>query len=271
MIRQELTTTIDLEQAMEMIETLHVEACKLKEDYLRRKFKIGEVVSRLETPYGEKEKALTRINIETGVHVNQLREWARIYSYFGGSMHEFNRWLRNETDPNESKLRDLISANSDHSVLGARKLATRMEYRFESLATDLDTYNGLVEQGIVDRMQAEGVVSAVYESMQKYRETSGFKVERVVDKTWLQKVRMLPCAITGQPGPSDPHHVMVGGIRMKGSDLSCIPLSRKIHNMAEDKGHKWLEETYGVRIGDLIAKTIHKILTGQELVLPDDV
>ena len=146
-----------------------------------------------------------------------------------------------------------------------------MTYRFERLADDVDKYADLIEHGIVNKEQAEGMFGLIHESLTRYREVAEFKPERVIDKNYREKVRLLPCIITGQPGPSDPHHVMTGGFGMKGSDLSVIPLSREIHRNVEDKGHAWLEKTFGVRVGDLVAKTMHLVLTGQELVLPNEV
>ncbi len=267
----DMVQSLTIEQAIEQIQQLDQESTALKVEQLRRKFRIGEVVSMLDSPYGEKQKDLERISIATGVHVNQLREWSRIFDHIGGSMQHFNLWMEGVKKPAEYMLRELIAANSNPEVIGSERLASRMAHRFERLGEDIDTYSELVERNVVDREQAEGMFNLLHESLTKFREVSSFKTGQVVHPGYRALVRSMDCIITGQPGPSDPHHVMVGGVGMKGSDFSCIPLSREIHTEAENRGHAWLEETFGVRTGDLIAKTMHKILTGQDLMLPNDV
>lgn len=264
----QVSQNLTLDQAIMEIRDLDKQATRLKAEQLRRKFQIGGIVASLDVPHGEREKALTKINLETGVHINQLREWARIYAHFGGSLNRLDEWMVGVKRPAEYMLRDLISANSDPSVLGEDRHAIRVTHRLERMANDIDEYNNLVRRGVVDREEAESLMSTISETLGEYRETSGIQKVRVRNEDYLNAVRKLPCAVTGQPGPSDPHHVMTGGVGMKGSDLSVIPLSRRIHQLVEDQGHAWLENEFGVRIGDLIAKTMHRVFTGQELEIP---
>lgn len=44
------------------------------------------------------------------------------------------------------------------------------------------------------------------------------------DKKYLKWISTLPCIFCNKPGPSDPHHTESGGISLKGSDYSCIPV-----------------------------------------------
>ena len=263
------TTKLSLEQAVERIGELDRQDVSLKVQQLIRKFRIGEIVSRLEVPHGQKEEALNEISIRTGVHINQMREWARIYSHFGGDEDKLVTYLNTQEKPTEYSLRDLISVDTDPAVLGKERFAKRMTNRIQRLAEDMDEYNQLVEQQVVDRDEAEGLMLTLRDSMLDYKRLQDIKPETPKSKEYLQQVRELPCIITGQPGPSDPHHVETGGFRMKGTDYSCIPLSREIHRQVEDNGHIWLEETFGVRVGDLVAKTLVKVLTGHDLKLPN--
>jgi hypothetical protein len=197
-----------------------------------------------------------------------MREWARIYSYFNGSEIKFEQYLSTLEKPTEYLLRSLISVDSNPAVLGEKNFAKRMENRIQRLANDLEDYNDLVNKGVIDRDEAEGLMLTLKDSMLDYQRLNEIKPSTPKSESYLEKVRNLPCCITGQPGPSDPHHVETGGFGMKGTDYSVIPLNRDIHRMVEDRGHIWLEEKFGVRVGDLVAKTLIKVLTGHDLKLP---
>ena len=61
------------------------------------------------------------------------------------------------------------------------------------------------------------------------------KPRRVVDPLYLVFIRTQPCLACGNGAPSDPHHLTVGGIGLKGSDYLVIPLCRKCHGMVQTK------------------------------------
>ncbi|MEM6704651.1 MAG: hypothetical protein AAF690_18170 [Acidobacteriota bacterium] len=47
-------------------------------------------------------------------------------------------------------------------------------------------------------------------------------------------IRQMPCALTGAPGPSDPHHTVRRGMGGCGGDRSTlVPLSREAHEEVE--------------------------------------
>ena len=262
--------TLSLEQAIEQIEELDREDVTLKVQQLVRKFRIGGIVTKLNVPHGKKDEALLEISVRTGVHVNQMREWARAYKHFGGNEDKLIEFLNSQERPTEYSVRDLISVDSNPAVLGERRFAKRMTNRIQRLAEDMDQFNTLVQKGIVEVEEAEGLMLTLHETMLDYKVLQDAKPETPKSKEYLQAVRQLPCIITGQPGPSDPHHVEVGGYAMKGTDYSVIPLSREIHRLVEDRGHGWMEKKFGVRVGDLVAKTLVKVLTGHDLKLPND-
>lgn len=62
-------------------------------------------------------------------------------------------------------------------------------------------------------------------------------------KKHLALIRQLPCAITGRPGPSDPHHLREGvaherGIGRKATDRWTVPLCRQLHDEAHRVGSR---------------------------------
>lgn len=89
-------------------------------------------------------------------------------------------------------------------------------------------------------------------------------------KEYLEFVRALPCAVCGKIGPSDPHHVESGGVGMKGSDGSVIPLCRKHHRRLEDIGHARAEKEFGFSVAGAIADTLHRRLFERPLRWPVD-
>lgn len=64
----------------------------------------------------------------------------------------------------------------------------------------------------------------------KKREAYRNSAEGKAAMEYMGKVKQLPCAITGKPGPSDAHHCICGryGTR-KSSDFDVIPLSPELH------------------------------------------
>src|ERR1051325_11372231 len=55
-------------------------------------------------------------------------------------------------------------------------------------------------------------------------------------KEWI---RSLPCIGCGREGPSEPAHTGVdGGMSMKASDYSCVPLCRECHTQAPRAYHR---------------------------------
>lgn len=75
---------------------------------------------------------------------------------------------------------------------------------------------------------------------------------------YLAKVRMLPCAVTGEEGVHA-HHMDIGTPGMKGSDYSCIPLRPDLHDFYTRYGQEAFEHKYNVNCWELITNTLHKI------------
>jgi len=44
---------------------------------------------------------------------------------------------------------------------------------------------------------------------------------------YLEYIRGLPCCVCGEP--TEPHHLLTGGVALKGSDFGCVPLCRYHH------------------------------------------
>ena len=53
------------------------------------------------------------------------------------------------------------------------------------------------------------------------------------------RIRDLPCHICQRPAPSDPHHVVTGGMGQKCSDLMLVPLCREHHNEVGASKREW--------------------------------
>jgi hypothetical protein len=62
---------------------------------------------------------------------------------------------------------------------------------------------------------------------------------------YLDYVRSLPCRICDD-NPVDPHHTETGGVGMKGSDFTAIPLCRKHHDEYHSVGKKSFGELHGI-------------------------
>jgi len=73
---------------------------------------------------------------------------------------------------------------------------------------------------------------------------------------YLEFVRMLPCCICKE-WPSEPHHTESGGVGMKGSDYSAIPLCRPHHRECHDIGKLTFQEKY-LDFAELVESTKSK-------------
>mgnify|MGYP001593580151 CR=1 FL=1 len=87
---------------------------------------------------------------------------------------------------------------------------------------------------------------------------------------YLDFVRGLPCSSCGAPEPSDPHHVEQGGVGIKGSDFSTIPLCRACHGFLEDNGHRVAEKTLRFSVSMAVAETLHRWASDARLRFPSD-
>ena len=66
-------------------------------------------------------------------------------------------------------------------------------------------------------------------------------------RAWIAS---LPSAISGQLG-CDPCHTQNGGMRMKGSDYSCVPLTREEHR-EYDADRKAFELKYEIKMSEVV-------------------
>ena len=82
------------------------------------------------------------------------------------------------------------------------------------------------------------------------------------EKSYMNWVRSLPCAITGYEGEIDPSHLegmswLTGKCAgKKGHYLSCIPMRHKLHVELHRIGWKSFERKYNVNQLELAFKTI---------------
>jgi hypothetical protein len=262
-------TPISVEEGIELIKDLEHRSLSHVSFALVYRFRIGETISRISAPRGQRMDMFKEISKLTGVHENQLRSWLNVYKHFGGDESAFEQYLRTLTKPTEYAVFDLIQANTDPKVLGEKALADRVVNRVERLATDLEQINDLVEQGVIEQEEISPLLQSLHENLSKFKEREDPFSKRVIprSKEYLNLVRQLPCLVTGST-TVEAHHTEVGGKGIKGSDYSCVPLDPLLHKEYHDLGPSEFERRNDVRIGDLVARTMHLVLTGEDLNLP---
>lgn len=81
-----------------------------------------------------------------------------------------------------------------------------------------------------------------------------------MSKNHLALIRLLPCCITGRPGPNDPHHLTSGpaakerGVGLKATDRWAVPLSRVPHDQVQNIGSRNEQAWFRERgIADVVA------------------
>jgi len=67
-------------------------------------------------------------------------------------------------------------------------------------------------------------------------------------KAWITG---LPSVVSELPG-CDPCHTVNNGMRSKGSDFSCVPLTREEHR-EYDAGREAFEQKYGIVMAEIVA------------------
>ena len=69
------------------------------------------------------------------------------------------------------------------------------------------------------------------------------KKKTAKDHRYLAWIRKQPCVITGKT-PCHAHHTDTGGVGMKGSDYSAVPLYHTEHRRCHDVGNKTFWASY---------------------------
>lgn len=83
------------------------------------------------------------------------------------------------------------------------------------------------------------------------------------ERRHMALVKELPCAVCGQAGPSDAHHILEGRTPgRKSSDLLCIPLCRDCHTGSHNgiHGNRRLWDVMKKTELDCLADTIRRLL-----------
>ena len=83
------------------------------------------------------------------------------------------------------------------------------------------------------------------------------------ERRHMALVKELPCAVCGQSGPSDAHHILEGRTPgRKSSDLLCIPLCRDCHTGSHNgiHGNRRLWDVMKKTELDCLADTIRRLL-----------
>lgn len=70
-------------------------------------------------------------------------------------------------------------------------------------------------------------------------------------EAYLDYIRSLPCIVCRNP--AEPHHTESGGVGLKGSDFSCVPLCRKHHRELHDMTVSEFESKYYIELKTYIS------------------
>lgn len=89
-------------------------------------------------------------------------------------------------------------------------------------------------------------------------------MKRITSKTHIERIKRMDCALCGEPGPSDAHHIREGqGMAQRASDYLAIPLCKSCHQGPQGvHGDKTLLKVYKMEELDLLAETIEKLMQG---------
>lgn len=246
------------------------------EEYFRAEFRLGEAYRKAVEIDGTAQPFLNA-TAEMGLPWVQ-RTWntrAKFFDEFGGDEEAMARAYRERV--RYAGTEDAVSFT--RWVRGELFVPETDEEKVEDAVGKLEYAGGLTDRALDTIREVKGEDDPAY---QHYREMVGEQREEAVavlsqpkpetprSAEYLRFIRSLPCAATGEIGYVEAHHVEQGGVGMKGSDFSCIPLSNTAHRYLEDKGHHMAEMHYGFSIPDAIAQCLHIFLTGQHLTLPKD-
>lgn len=212
---------------------------------------------------------INEIASRTGINRNILRLSKRLYEHFVGREEEFVQWV-NDKRRHWQAVEGLLRADTDPNVLGADAHSERLKRRAERFMRDLDELSTQAEAGDAE---AEGILVAAAEEVERFRNSvtarsdSGNMITVRTDD-YLDFIRSKPCCLCGKEGPSEAHHVAQGGVGMKGSDMSCIPLCSEHHVLTEDKGHGHVSRAFKVSLTAIICDLLHEHITSQKMGLP---
>ena len=82
-------------------------------------------------------------------------------------------------------------------------------------------------------------------------------------RDYIGLIKSMPCALCGEPGPSDAHHIREGlGIAQRNNDYLTIPLCKDCHQGSHNgiHGHRHMWQVMKKTELDLLAETFAVIL-----------
>jgi hypothetical protein len=223
------------------------------------------------------------------IHPNILREARRAAEFFGLDPKLYYQWVTEGDKPkNWRDVIDLIRAYSDPDVHGPDKLEEIIASKIERAGESIHELREMAHRGEADEEVVESVEEKFLDDIESWEKDKNAQDQAFEDpapstprdEDYLDFIREQQCAACGQTYNIVPHHVEQGSQSSKGSDYSCIPLcsdptsdddnNSSCHDLIEDKGHRWLERKKNFRVGQVIARKLHKYATGEELKLPGD-
>lgn len=86
------------------------------------------------------------------------------------------------------------------------------------------------------------------------------------ERLHMQRVKELPCAVCGQAGPSDAHHILEGRTPgRKSPNFLCIPLCKSCHQDSKNgiHGERRMWNIYKANELQCLANTIERLMYDQ--------
>lgn len=288
---EQLPERIEATEAVRYVAMLDRQAGYHSDAELIARFKLGVVALKVGEAASHGDGALDTLAEATGVHINTVRECRRLVQKFELNVVKFGRWLAaGGVRKRWFHAQQLIKADSDPTVLGAEALWERQQRKVERVAESIEQTAGHAEaDGAMQGTLNQAAQDLRQDGLKRLAETKaaidageaapGYEVPR--DPQLLKLVSKLPCCATGKQPPeegwepytlaNDPHHSGTGGVGIKGSDGTVVPLCREAHDYLHQHGVEAFQGYYGVNLAVEMAQTLHTYLYGVRADLPSSI
>lgn len=148
-------------------------------------------------------------------------------------------------------LRGVTAASTQRPDLhgGKAQVVDDLMREVETLGIKLEKlreFTDAPELSLDKKREILGVLQKAEEVMSEPSQKS-FQTTIGQSEDYLDYIRSLPCRICDF-NPVDPHHVETGGVGMKGSDFTAIPLCRKHHDELHSGGKETFQKLHGITL-----------------------
>jgi hypothetical protein len=288
---KELPERIAPEDAVRYVVRFDVRENHFAEAALLERFKLGVIARRVSEQARVGDSAMERIGTATGVAVTTVRQCRRLAEQYDSNIILFARYLkayraRKGFPARWYVIEKHIGTFSDPTVIGAEALAERVSRSVERAGEEvaqaaghsLDEEHRITITEAARSLRQEGL-NRLAETAVELDESTTEDIPR--DEHFMRFVSKLPCCATGEMPPVDgwsverqavdPHHTGTGGTGIKGSDYTCVPLSRPAHDFLHQHGVRVFEKEYGVKLAVEMFQVLHVYITGVRAHLPSTI